>query len=293
MKLHLLVIDPQTSFCHPTKGSLYVQGAEKDMDRLALMVRRLKGKLDDIHVTLDSHRRVDIAHPLWFVDKSSGKHPDPLTLMTLSGKPSKGATRDGQVVDVPGDTIVGKNLITNAEREYTTTKQALLPYTRYYLHALTSKGRYPHVVWPEHCIIGDEGHNVWPALSDAIHNWEECFAAADYVTKGSNMYTEHFSGVQAEVPDPTDPTTLVNSELIRTLEDADVIALAGEALSHCMANTVRDIVANFSDPRYVQKLVLLTDATSNVTGFEKFGTDFIAEMTAKGMRLDTTTTFLA
>ena len=66
-KLHLLLIDPQNDFCDPS-GSLHVAGADRDMDRLALMIHRLAGKLSDIHVTLDSHRKVDISHPLWWRD---------------------------------------------------------------------------------------------------------------------------------------------------------------------------------------------------------------------------------
>lgn len=33
-KIHLLIIDPQNDFCSPD-GSLYVHGAEQDMQRLA------------------------------------------------------------------------------------------------------------------------------------------------------------------------------------------------------------------------------------------------------------------
>ena len=100
-------------------------------------------------------------------------------------------------------------------------------------------------------------------------------------------------GVQAEVPDPEDPSTQVNIGLVRTLEEADVVLMAGEALSHCLANTVRDIAAQFSDPRYVAKIHLLRDATGNVPGFESLGDAFVRELTAKGMKLTTTTEFLA
>jgi nicotinamidase-related amidase len=116
---------------------------------------------------------------------------------------------------------------------------------------------------------------------------------ADVITKGSNPWTEHFSGVQAEVPDPDDPSTQVNVGLVRTLEEADVVLMAGEALSHCLANTVRDIAAQFSDPRYVAKIHLLRDATGNVPGFEALGEAFVRELTARGMKLTTTTEFLA
>ena len=64
------------------------------------------------------------------------------------------------------------------------------------------------------------------------------------------------------------------------------------ALSHCVANTVRDIANEFGDDSYVKKLVLLTDASSSVTGFESMGDDFVREMVARGMQTSTTVDFL-
>lgn len=269
MKIHLVVIDPQNDFCNPN-GSLFVPGADKDIDRLAVMVKRLKGKLDDIHVTLDSHRKVDISHPMWWKD-SSGKRPGAFTLITAA------------------DVKAGR---------WDTYLPSFRARSLAYLEALETRGRYLHTIWPEHCLIGDEGHNVHPTLAAAIHEWEDQFAQAEFVTKGSNPWTEHFSAVQAEVPDPSDPSTQVNAGFIATLEKADIILLAGQALSHCVANTVLDIAANFSDPAYIQKLVLLTDATSEVpnppgmTIFSDFTARFLADMRAKGMKLDTTTNVL-
>ncbi len=260
--IHLLVIDPQNDFCDPN-GSLYVDGADDDMNRLAAMIDRMRARLTTIHVTLDSHRKVDISHPIWFKD-AKGKHPAPLTVI------------DADALE---------------KGKWTTTQPSAYPRTLAYLKALEAGGRYPHVIWPYHCLIGDEGHNVWPRLASAVHAWEERYAMADFVTKGSNPWTEHFSAVQAEVPDPSDPTTQVNTDLITTLEDADIILLAGEALSHCLANTVRDVADKFADPSYVQKLVLLTDASSNVPGFDTYGDDFLKTLRAKGMRTATTTDF--
>jgi nicotinamidase-related amidase len=263
-KILLVIIDPQNDFCDPN-GSLFVNGAQEDMKRLAGLLTRLKGKIADIHVTLDSHRRVDISHPMWWKD-SSGRRPSAFTQITA------------------GDVESGK---------WTTCVPSMLKRSLAYLRALEASKRYPHVIWPEHCLIGDAGHNVVPELSAAIHDWEERFAQADFITKGSNPWTEHFSGVKAEVPDPEDASTQVNTSLIKTLEDADIILMAGEALSHCLANTVRDIANEFSDPRYVEKIHLLRDATGNVTGFEKYGEDFLRDLTAKGMKVTTTTDFLA
>jgi len=70
-----------------------------------------------------------------------------------------------------------------------------------------------------------------------------------------------------------------------------MILVAGEAGSHCLANTVTDIVNNFVDPKYIQKIVLLTDATSPVPGFESAQDNFISEMTNRGMQIAKTTDF--
>ena len=258
-QIHLVVIDPQNDFCRPD-GALSVPGADRDMDRLAVLVHRMRDKLADIHVTLDSHRKVDISHPVWFRDRD-GRHPGPFTRITAAD------VRHGV---------------------WTPTLPSTHARTVAYLDALAATGRYPHTVWPEHCLIGGAGHNVVPDLFDAFSEWSERFALVDFITKGSNPFTEHFSALQAEVPDPSDPGTQLNSGLLTTLEEADVILLAGEAGSHCLANTVRDIAAAFSDPTYVRKMILLTDATSPVPGFEAYQDAFIRDMTRLGMQLATT-----
>lgn len=266
MHVELLIIDPQVDFCDPGRGALYVGGAEHDIGRLARMVTRLAPKLDDIHVTLDSHHFVDIAHPIFWRD-SQGKHPDPFTLISV------------------GDVETGR---------WTTTQPGMYRRALDYVQTLEKRGRYVLCIWPPHCLIGSEGHAVMPELFAALTAWEQQrFGLVDYVTKGSNIYTEHYSAVQAEVPDPTDPSTQINTGLIQTLMKADLVAIAGEAGSHCVRNTVTDVANNFGDDSYVKKLVLLTDATCPVTGFEAFQADFIREMTARGMQLSTTTDFLA
>jgi nicotinamidase-related amidase len=265
MELHGLIIDPQEDFCNPKTGALFVPGAEKDMARLAALIERIQTKITDLHVTLDSHHLVDIAHPIWWKD-SMGKHPNPFTIITLA------------------DVESGK---------WTTTQPGMYRRSREYVEQLEKNGRYPLCIWSPHCLIGSPGHGVVPELFTALTAWEErAFAVVDYVTKGSNIWTEHYSAIVADVPDPTDPTTQINTRLIQTLMEADMVFVAGEAGSHCLANTVRDIANNFGDDRYVQKLVLLTDATSPVPGFEMYQDDFLREMTARGMQTATTTDFL-
>lgn len=264
MKIHLMIIDPQYDFCDPN-GALYVPGATEDMERIATMIDRLRSKLDDIHITLDSHRIVDVSHPIWWKN-GSGKHPDPFTMVT------------------PSDVENGV---------WTTTIPSARARSLQYLKDLEAGNRYPHVIWPEHCRIGTVGATVVAPLQKAVDSWErERYAMVDYITKGSNPWTEHFSGVQAEVPDPEDLSTQINMELIELLEKVDVILFAGEARSHCLANTVRDITAKFSVDA-VKKIHLLIDGCSDVPGFENLGEEFVKELTAKGMKLTTTTDYLS
>jgi nicotinamidase-related amidase len=263
-QVHLVVIDPQRDFCDP-HGSLFVPGADEDMKRLAKLVQTCADRLADIHVTLDSHRKVDISHPIWWRN-STGDHPDPFTTISVE------------------DVEQGR---------WTTFVPAMYDRSLQYLRGLEAGGRYPHVIWPYHCLIGDEGHALSPEVAGALQTWEERFAVVDFITKGSNPWTEHFSGVQAEVPDPEDPTTQLNTGFIDTLQRADVILMAGEALSHCLANTVRDIITQFSAPDLVSKIHLLTDASSPVTGFEPYADDFLRDMTAVGMQTTTTSAFIA
>lgn len=287
MKIQLFIVDPQNDFCVADdgcghKGALVVGGAHDDMKRLAKMVNRVGHKLDDIHVTMDSHQSIGIERPGWFKNAKDGAPVAPFTVLGLDGKNRIVQMRLDQGVFVPTDV------------EVTTVKPSLYEYSRKYLAQLAQGGRYPHCVWTTHCVVGTWGWSVVPELSEALCGWErDNFARVDYVVKGNNPMTEHFSGVKAEVPDATDPLTQVNSGLIQTLEEADMIAVAGEALSHCVANTVRDIASLFSDPQYVKKLVLLTDATANVGGFEFLGSAFVKELTAKGMQTSTTVDFLA
>ena len=82
----------------------------------------------------------------------------------------------------------------------------------------------------------------------------------------------------------------MNTDLINLLKNFDIILGAGEALSHCFANTMRDVFEQFSADQ-VKKFVLLKDATSSVAGCEQMGDDFINEFTAKGMQVATTTSY--
>lgn len=258
--LHLLLIDPQNDFCLPN-GALSVPGAEEDMARLIELIDRRNADISRITVTLDSHRRLDISHPLWWRD-SEGNPPAPFT--TISSAEVQAA-------------------------HWQATDPSAQLRSLQYLETLESTGSYPHVIWPEHCLLGDPGHNVYGPLSSALHRWEAAnHTGVDFLLKGSNPWTEHFSAVRAEVPDPRDPGTDVDPGFVNSLAASDELWIAGQALSHCVANTVRDLLAQppfAGSATPATSMVLLRDATSPVPGFEPQAQAFVAEAESHGVRI--------
>lgn len=271
--LEFLIIDPQNSFCHPINGELFVPGADQDMSRLAQLIQRHIDTINDIHVTMDMHHELDVAHPLFWVD-AQGNHPLPFAGISADD------VRNG--VWRPFNPSI-------PSQQYGTLGKRMIAY----VESLEANGRYQLTIWPPHCRIGSPGSNIYEPVYDALRSWEvQRYAMVDYVTKGSNIFTEHYSGVQADVPDPEDPTTHLNTDLIKTLEKADLIYIAGEASSHCISNTIYDIVSNFGEDT-MKKCHLITDCMSPVPGFEHLADAFFHDMSSKGLHLVTSSDLMS
>lgn len=231
-KIHLLIIDPQYDFMDNSDSALAVPNGNRDMDRVALLLKKHRRKIDDVKVTLDSHQAFHIAHPIFWVN-NKGEHPAAM------------------VTVIRHDDVV--NGIWNP------TVPALRKHALWYTKELERKGNYLHTIWNPHCLIGTPGHNVQANLNDALQEWAtQETALINYVTKGSNYLVEHFGGLEAEVPLNDDPGTQLNTDLLKSLQEADEIPVAGEAFSHCVKATVSQIVANIG-AEHVRKLHLLTD----------------------------------
>ena len=84
--------------------------------------------------------------------------------------------------------------------------------------------------------------------------------------KGTNPWTEHYSALMAEVPDPDDPRTQLNRGLLDALDRAELLLIAGEAGSHCVKATVEDLAQHLPGGK-LSRVVLLTDCMSPVPGF--------------------------
>lgn len=271
--VHLLIIDPQNDFCDlPASAcpagespSLPVAGANADMQRIATLIDTCSAAITEISVTLDSHQHLDIAHPT-FWQQGDGSTVNPFTQITAA------QVRDGS---------------------YRPRQAEALPRTLAYLDALEATGRYVHMVWPVHCEIGTWGHNVHSDVRAAYNRWEESrLAIVNKVVKGTNPWTEHYSAIKAEVPDPEDDDTQLNASLIAQLKAADLVLITGEASSHCVKATTEHIVEQCS-PAELQRLVIVRDCMSPVTGFEAQYQGFLQAMQTKGVRIATSAEIIA
>ncbi|MET3134681.1 nicotinamidase/pyrazinamidase [Oxalobacteraceae bacterium GrIS 1.11] len=265
--LHLLVIDPQNDFCdlpanylppRPLGGqeapALAVPGAHADMLRIAELINQGRHGLSGVSVTLDTHQRVDIAHPTFWRD-ASGAAVAPFTEI------------------VAADVRAGKY-----------QPRAALPRVLAYLDTLEASGRYHLMVWPVHCEIGSWGQNIHADVYAACNAWQDAgLGVVDMVLKGANPWTEHYSAVMAEVPERDDPATQMNQALIATLARAERIYICGEAGSHCVKASTEHIVAHIGAAN-VPKLVLLSDCMSSVAGYQAQYQDFVRDMLARGVQ---------
>ncbi|MCB9496885.1 MAG: cysteine hydrolase [Fibrobacteria bacterium] len=266
--LHLLVIDPQNDFCDlpdpllPIQGAggrmrpaLPVPGAHQDMVRLARWIRGHVDALDAVTLTLDQHHRLDIAHPP-FWRRADGGPVQPFTPI-LARQVEAGEFQPA----------------TGLDRQRALT----------YLKDLESQARTTHMVWPIHCQIGTWGAAVHAGLQDALDLWEDTTGRqVAHVAKGTHPWTEHYSAIQAEIPDPDEPATLPNQDLLRMLADSRTLVIAGEAGSHCVRATVEHIVASW--PHAPERIVLAVDAMSPVPGFETVQDRFLETMANRGVR---------
>ena len=252
----LLIIDPQNDFCDP-RGSLFVPGAEQDMQRLTGFIRAARARLGEVVVTLDSHPSVAIERPTFWA-RGDGQRVAPFTQITHA-----------QV----------------AADEYRPIDVSLRPQVLSYLQSLEAQGRYKLMVWPVHCVIGGWGHNIPGAVLEAVGEWEsQVQRGAFKVLKGQNPLTEQYSAVRAEVPSADDPRTQTNRELIEKCRPkSGLLWVAGEAGSHCVAATLEHLFEEFTEQES-RRVVLLKDCMSPVTGFESNAEAFVDRAVARGAR---------
>src|SRR5262249_19078782 len=152
-----------------------------------------------------------------------------------------------------------------ADRGYDFLRKHALHYVR----RLSQGGKYPLMVWPYHAMLGGIGHALVSAVEEAL--FFHCLARqiqSGFEVKGDHPLTESYSVLGPEVTDPDEGEPLVepDTHLLEKLAHCDVLIIAGQAKSHCVAWTIDDLLEYLQHdaPEVVRKVYVLEDCTSPV-----------------------------
>jgi nicotinamidase/pyrazinamidase len=259
----LLLIDCQIDFIHPA-GALYVPGAVEDTRRTIEWLYRHAGSVTQIIASLDSHTPIQVFSPPWWVD-GDGNHPEPFTVVSAQD------VADGKwqpVYDVD--------------------------WSQRYVAELEESAKKQLMIWPFHTLIGTPGHNLMPALYEALaYHSTARQVFPQMVTKGTLPQTEYYSMLEPEVKIPDHPLGTLNTDLVNEIAAYDKIYITGQAKSHCVLETITSLVRHFSDqPDVIGKIHLIKDGTSAVQhpdiDFDALAEDIYADYEKQGMQVVTT-----
>lgn len=259
-KTALLVIDAQNDFHDIPGATLAVPGAVKDTERIAAFIKNVNPHT--IFSSLDSHYSLDISHPAWW-EKANGDMVDIFTMIKAD--------------DIKNGKFVAK---IDPARSLN------------YVEQLEANGEFSHFIWPEHCLMGTQGQALHPIYFEAVRDWmNKNLKWVNFINKGVNPYTEHFGIFRANVPMKEDPSTQVNQGVFQTLNTHDTVFLAGQARTHCVANSLRQMLQ--ISPQLAPKIVVLEDCMSNVAGlpsdFYAYVDSIYADAVKQGVRVEKST----
>lgn len=263
-RVMLLIIDMQVDFCHP-QGALCVPGALEDIRRLIEFLYRNAERITRITCSLDSHHAFQIFHPAWWVDPA-GRHPDPYAVIT---REDVQAGRWRPVVHAGWSLEYVQRLDRDAKKQLT--------------------------IWPYHAVIGGLGNALDPELWSAVF-WHSVARRSPptWWAKGADPRTEHYSMLKPEIESGEEPAGALGREFIRSIEAFDTLVVAGEAESHCVLETVEDLVDAFRNrPDQLARIRILTDCMSPVRhpqiDFQAVARRRFREFEAMGVRLASST----
>lgn len=255
VKIALIAIDVQNTFCLPD-FELFVagrsgMGAVEDTRRLCEFIYRNLGSISTIVASLDTHRAMQVFHPIYLIDEN-GHHPSPLTLVSHD------------------DVLLGRWKFNPAiAPSLGISPQAGQQQLVHYTSQLKKSGKYDLTVWPYHAMLGGTGHSLVPAIEETIffHTIARSTQAA-FILKGEYTSTESYSAIGPEVLYGPEGEAVASKDdsFLRTVIEHDLVFIAGEAKSHCVASTIADLLEQIRayDPGLSRRVCLLEDCTSPV-----------------------------
>ena len=254
-KICLVLIDVQNSFCIPG-FELYVggrngRGSVEDNIRLCEFIYKNLNFITQICPTMDTHKVMQIFHPIYLIDKS-GNNPEPFTLVSYE------SVKEGFWRFNP---LISQSL--GISEDY--GERHLL----YYTEQLEKGGKYELTIWPYHAMLGSIGHALVPSVEEAVffHSIAR-YSQPDFHIKGDSPFTEHYSVFGPEILTGPNGETIgmKDVKLFNKLIEFDAVLIAGQAKSHCVAWTIDDLLEDISnlDKRLAEKVYILEDCTSPV-----------------------------
>ena len=234
-KVLLLIIVMQNDFME--HGSLAVPNSHSDVKNLVSWMFKNIEKITDIAFSLDTHFPFQIFHPSWWVDEN-GKHPDPFTVITKEDLDNK------------------KWKAVNFQKE-----------SYNYVTGLESKGKKKLVIWTYHCLQGTFGNALENQTSNMVYFHSAVRNSTPFrLVKGQDPLSEMYGIIKAEF----DPKNEINKEFLNTLLKYNKIVIAGEAKSHCVSESIKQIIEFFEkeNPKKLYGMYILEDCMSNIPGFE-------------------------
>lgn len=254
-RIALLAVDIQNTFCVPGY-ELFVagqsgRGAVEDNIRLCQFIYRNLGRLTTIVPTMDTHTAHQIFHAAFLVNEN-GEHPAPYTSISANDIQTGKWKFNGDIAPSLG-------ISAHAAQEH----------LRHYTRALEAGGKYALTIWPYHAMLGGIGHALTSAFEECVffHSIAR-HTKPQFQIKGDKPLTENYSAIGPEVIADAGGKTIggINRALLDLLFSHDIVLVAGQAKSHCVAWTVRDILdhARQSESQIAHKLWLLQDCTSPV-----------------------------
>ena len=234
VKRLLLCIDLQQDFMD--NGALGVPGAIQDVNRISQFLYKNVDKITDVVSSIDTHTPHQIFHPCWWIDEN-GVNPPPYTAISLADLDS-GKWR--AIIDPIG--------------------------SRDYVEHLEKDGKKMLVVWTYHCLQGTSG----AALENQFANMAYFHSVArktvmQRVVKGQDPVSEMYGIIKPEY----DKKGYVDIALLNKLEKYDEIYVVGEAKSHCVYESLNQILEFFkSRPDVTSKITILEDCMSSIPSYE-------------------------
>ncbi len=235
-RIAVVLVDYQHDFVDPS-GTLYVPGAQEDVARFLNWFYANAHRITSVYASLDTHVPFQIFYSAWWKNPQTGEHPAPFTPISVE------------------DVSAGR------------WEPVIQPaWSLRYVHELKQKAKKELMIWPYHTMEGTLGHMLVAPISEAIA-WHSAARNTQptYIVKGRTIRTEYYGIFGAEVPDPDDPESSLNVPLLDAIMKHDRVYIAGEAKSHCVLETERQLIQRFGNqPDILKRLYFLRDCTSSV-----------------------------